>query len=231
MEFIAFTYVGNFISEDLIKEVVFDVFDGANRFFEENNLPLRFLYVGKLKLEPGYLIDIYTPEGKIRAYPLEALVDVLHAKLIHEIEERPDIKMDKMFALTTFPLVSRNPYFDFYEKFLGIHETRLGLRIMVLSMNPFEPPELSGLLRKTGGEDGPEKESQGRLRASLELFKARLLKGVLHEVGHGFGLEHCTNQCVMNPPASMEEWDSRVPGYCRTCLLKLKSNLSSDHRL
>ncbi|NJE31297.1 peptidase M54 [Thermococcus sp. 18S1] len=230
MEFIAFTYVGNFISEDLIKEVVFDVFDGANRFFEENNLPLRFLYVGKLKLEPGYLIDIYTPEGKIRAYPLEALVDVLHAKLIHEIEERPDIKMDKMFALTTFPLVSRNPYFDFYEKFLGIHETRLGLRIMVLSMNPFEPPEFSELLRKAGGEDGPEKESQGRLRASLELFKARLLKGVLHEVGHGFGLEHCTNQCVMNPPASMEEWDSRVPGYCRTCLINLKSNLSPDHR-
>ncbi|QDA31421.1 peptidase M54 [Thermococcus indicus] len=230
MEFIAFTYVGNFISDGLIKEVVFDVFDGANRFFEENNLPLRFLYVGKLKLEPGYLIDIYTPEGKIRAYPLEALVDVLHAKLIHEIEERPDIRMDKMFALTTFPLVSRNPYFDFYEKFLGIHETRLGLRMMVLSMKPFEPPELSRLLKKAGVENGPEKESQGHLKASLELFKARLLKGVLHEVGHGFGLEHCTNQCVMNPPASMEEWDLRVPGYCRKCLLKLKSNLSQDHR-
>jgi len=229
MEFIAFTYVGNFISENLIKEVVFDVFDEANRFFEENNLPLRFLYVGKLKLEPGYLINIPTPEGTIRAYPLEALVDVLHARLLQEIEERPDIKMNKIFALTTFPLVSRNPYFDFYEKFLGIHETRLGIRIMVLSMKPFEPPELSGLLKTAVGDEGLERESQNRLRASLELFKARLLKGVLHEVGHGFGLEHCTNQCVMNPPASMEEWDSRVPGYCRTCFLRLRSNMSPDY--
>ncbi|NJE02902.1 peptidase M54 [Thermococcus sp. MV11] len=221
MEFIAFTYVGNFISEKLIREVVFEVFDEANRFFDENDVPLRFLYVGKLRLEPGYLIDIYTQEGKIRAYPLEALVDVLHAKLLHEIEERPDIKMDKIFALTTFPLVSRNPYFDFYERFLGIHETRLGLRIMVLSMKPFEPPELSVLLRELAGEN-PANGSKERLRASLELFKARLLKGVLHEIGHGFGLEHCNNDCVMNSPSSIEEWDSRLPGYCDSCFIRLK---------
>ncbi|HDZ35552.1 MAG TPA: peptidase M54, partial [Thermococcus sp.] len=90
-------------------------------------------------------------------------------------------------------------------------------------------PELSGLLKTAVGDEGLERESQNRLRASLELFKARLLKGVLHEVGHGFGLEHCTNQCVMNPPASMEEWDSRVPGYCRTCFLRLRSNMSPDY--
>ncbi len=121
MEFIAFTYVGNFVNDGgVMKEVVFDVFDGANRFFEENNLPLRFLYIGKLKLEPGYLINIYSGgEEKIKAYPVEVLVEVLHAKLLGEIEEKPDIRMNRIFALTTFPLVSRNPYFDFYEKFLG----------------------------------------------------------------------------------------------------------------
>ncbi len=220
MEFIAFTYVGNFVEKEIIDRVVFDVFDEANRFFEEGGIPLRFLYIGKLKLEPGYLINLNTPNGKMRVYPLEALVDVLHARLLQEIEERPGIEMDKIFALTTFPLVSRNPYFDFYERFLGIHETRLGLRIMVLSMKPFEPPELSQRLKAL--KEAPDPELKRAVKDELELFKRRLLKGVLHEVGHGFGLEHCSNDCVMNSPSSMEEWDSLFLGYCDSCFINLK---------
>lgn len=234
MEFIAFTYVGNFMEKEVIDEVVFTVFDEANRFFHENDIPLRFLYIDKLKLEPGYLISLNTPEGKIRVYPLEALVDVLHARLLQEIEERPDIRMNKIFALTTFPLVSRNPYFDFYEKFLGIHETRLGLRIMVLSMKPFEPEGLNEMLKEIAGGENPDPGLRRNVREQLTLFKDRVLKGVLHEIGHGFGLEHCSNDCVMNSPASMEEWDSRFPGYCDSCFINLKravewSELSLRH--
>ncbi|ASJ09337.1 peptidase M54 [Thermococcus siculi] len=229
MEFIAFTYVGNFMEREVIDEVVFTVFDEANRFFHESDIPLRFLYIGKLKLEPGYLINLTTPEGKIRVYPLEALVDVLHARLLREIEKNPELKMNKIFALTTFPLVSRNPYFDFYERFLGIHETRLGLRIMVLSMKPFEPEGLGELLKRT-----PDEDTKRLVRERLTLFKDRVLKGVLHEIGHGFGLEHCRNDCVMNSPSSMEDWDSRFPGYCDSCFINLKravewSELSLGH--
>ncbi|ASI98992.1 zinc metalloprotease [Thermococcus celer] len=229
MEFIAFTYVGNFVNDGVMKEVVFDVFDGANRFFEENNLPLRFLYIGKLKLEPGYLINIYSGEEKIKAYPVEVLVEVLHAKLLGEIEEKPDIRMNRIFALTTFPLVSRNPYFDFYEKFLGVQETLVGLRVMLLSMKPFEPPELSELI-KTVQRGSASPAERALLREKLELFKNRLLKGVLHEVGHGFDLGHCTNDCVMNPPSSMGEWDSRMLGYCDSCFINLKRALEWSER-
>lgn len=229
MEFIAFTYAGNFVKEEVIKEVVFTVFDEANRFFEENGLPLRFLYIGKLKLEPGYLINIYTSGGKIRAYPIEVLVEVLHAKLLNEIEERPNIKMNKIFALTTFPLVSRNPYFDFYEKFLGIHETLIGLRVMVLSMKPFEPPELSEFLKRAD-EEGVSEEEKALIKGELELFKNRLLKGVLHEVGHSFDLGHCSNQCIMNSPSTMEEWDSRMLGYCDSCFISLKRAVEWSER-
>jgi len=222
MEFIAFTYVGNFVEREVISEVVFGVFDEANRFFEENDLPLRFLYIGKLKLEPGYLISLQTPEGKMRVYPLEALVEVLYAKLLEEIRKRPNVRMNKIFALTTFPLVTRNPYFDFYEKFLGVHESMTGLRMMVLSMKPFEPPELPTLLSELKSNETVEKDLKWRVKEELELFKKRLLKGVLHEVGHSFGLDHCTNNCVMNSPSTMEEWDSIMVGYCDSCFLSLK---------
>ncbi|NJE84268.1 peptidase M54 [Thermococcus sp. CX2] len=212
MEFIAFTYVGNFVDKEIITDVLFNVFDDANRFFQQNEIPVRFLYIGKLELEPGYLINLNTPEGRIRVYPLEALVEVLYSRLLQEINEKGDIKMNKIFALTTFPLVSRNPYFDFYEKFLGIHEVITGLRIMILSMKPFEVPI------------APDDSAHER-RMKLETFKNRLLKGILHEVGHSFGLEHCSNQCVMHPPANIEEWDSRIPGYCDECLLNLRAAL------
>ncbi|WP_297459800.1 peptidase M54 [Thermococcus sp.] len=219
MEFIAFTYINNFMDRKVVEGVLFEVLDGANRFFRENDLPLRFVYIGRLKLEPGYLISLSTPAGRIKVYPLEAIVDVLHARLLEEIEGRPEMRMNKIFALTTFPLVSRNPYFDFYEKFLGIHETRLGLRIMVLSMKPFEPEGLGEILKDRRDDGNIESES---VREMLTLFRNRVLKGVLHEIGHGFGLEHCSNDCVMNPPASMTEWDSRFPGYCDSCFINLK---------
>ena len=217
MEFIAFTYVNNFMDRKIVEDVVFSVADEANRFFSESGIDVRLLYIGQLRLEPGYLISLNTPEGTLRVYPLEAVIDVLHARLLDEIERDPKIKMNKIFALTTFPLVSRNPYFDFYERFLGIQETRLGLRIMVLSMKPFEPPELKSLLSaESSGVSGRE------LKRHLTTFKGRILKGLLHEVGHGFGLEHCTNECVMNPPDSIKEWDSRPAGYCHSCFINLK---------
>ncbi len=214
MEFIAFTYINNFMDRRVVEDVVFSVVDEANRFFRENGIDVRLLYIGQLRLEPGYLISLSTGEGTLKVYPLEAIIDVLHARLLEEIERDPKIKMNKIFALTTFPLVSRNPYFDFYERFLGIQETRLGLRIMVLSMKPFEPLGLGSLLSE--GESGEE------TRKSLRTFKDRVLKGLLHEVGHGFGLKHCNNECVMNPPNSIEEWDSRPVGYCHSCFVDLK---------
>ncbi|MDI3474558.1 MAG: hypothetical protein PWQ79_426 [Thermococcaceae archaeon] len=220
MEFVAFTYVSNFMDKTVIDDVVFGAFDEVNRFFHENDLPLRLLYIGNLRLEPGYLISLETPEGKIMLYPLEALIDVLHARLLEEIEKEPGIRANKILALTTFPLVSRNPYFDFYEKFLGIHETRLGLRIMVLSVRPFEPDGFRELLKIS--RTNPESEVQKKLKRAAELMKRRVFKGILHETGHGFGLEHCQNDCVMNPPSSIEEWDSRFPGYCDKCFIELK---------
>jgi len=199
VEFVAATYIGNFND----RELIFEVYDEVNRYFSEEGLPLRLLYVGRLEVGPGYVINIQTENGSMKLYPLEAIIEALHSKLLQEIENKGDIRMNKIFALAAFPLVSRNPYFDFFERFFGIQGEVAGLKMMVLSVKPFE----SGI----EGSENPR-----------ELLKRRLVKGVLHEIGHGFGLRHCRNDCVMNPPEKMEEWDSRYPGYCDSCFINLK---------
>jgi len=208
VEFIAATYIGSF--DD--KELILEVYDEVNRYFAREDLPVRMLFVGKLHIPPGYLINLQTERGTLKLYSLEAILDALHSKLLQEIESKGSIRMNKIFALVSFPLVSRNPYFDFYEQFFGIQEERVGLRMMVLSVKPFEPT--------------PPAESGKATSFSRETFKNRLVKGVLHEIGHSFGLPHCENNCVMNPPANMEEWDGRMMGYCDSCFLEIKRKLS-----
>ncbi|ASJ00413.1 zinc metalloprotease [Thermococcus gorgonarius] len=197
--YVGATYVGNFID----KEVIFDIFDEANRYFKENDLPIRFVYFGKLEVGPGYLINIPTEEGNVKGYPLEAVIEALYAKLVSEIQRDSSFPVNRIFGLTTFPLVSRNPYFHIYEKFLGIQQEITGMRIMVLSIKPFESD-------------------------NLVLVKNRVLKGVLHELGHGFGLEHCSNRCVMNPPRDLDDWDGRPLSYCSSCMRNLRSALLAE---
>ncbi|ASJ02483.1 peptidase M54 [Thermococcus profundus] len=199
LSYIGATYIGNFTDKNLI----FEVFDEANRYLAQNDLPIRFLYLGKLEVGPGYLINIPVGDKQVKGYPLEALIEALYARLLQEIHKDESFQMRRIFGLTTFPLVSRNQYFHIYEKFLGFQQDILGMKIMVLSMKPFE------------SED-------------KELMKSRIFKGVLHELGHSFELEHCPNECVMNPPSDIDDWDRRPPAYCSSCMRKLQGALTAE---
>ena len=230
MEFIGFTYVTNFLEETL-RGAMFEVVDDANRLFEDWGLSLRFLYLDSLTLEPGYLINVKTSDGTVRLYPLEVLIDFLDYRLKVEMEKNDDVTMNKIFGRVSFPLASRNRYFDLYESFLGFQTNRVGRRIMVLSMRPFESDVLRMVLRTLENphvEDEVKGLARRILRRELETFKSRLLKGILHEVGHAFGLEHCSNACVMNPPATMEEWDLRPVTFCDSCMEKLRESLGNS---
>ncbi|WP_010477492.1 zinc metalloprotease [Thermococcus zilligii] len=199
LTYIGATYIGNFAD----KELIFEAFDEANRHLGQNNLPVRFVYLGKIEVGPGYLINIPVGEDQVKGYPLEAIIETLYARLLKETSRDEDFPMRRIFGLTTFPLVSRNRYFPIYEKFLGFQQEILGMKIMVLSMKPFE--------------------SKNR-----ELMKARILKGILHELGHGFDLEHCSNSCVMNPPRDLDDWDGRPISYCPSCMRKFQSALTAE---
>ncbi len=57
----------------------------------------------------------------------------------------------------------------------------------------------------------------------LEHVAERVLKEVLHEVGHVFGLDHCSNRlCVMSFSNSVFEVDIKRAAYCKRCYESLK---------
>ena len=54
------------------------------------------------------------------------------------------------------------------------------------------------------------------------LFISRLIKEVLHEVGHLFGLSHCSNpKCVMRFSNSILDTDYKEAKFCLICASKL----------
>jgi len=53
------------------------------------------------------------------------------------------------------------------------------------------------------------------------LFRARLLKEALHELGHSFGLQHCPNNCVMRFSNSVVDVDRKSAFFCSRCVREL----------
>lgn len=60
-----------------------------------------------------------------------------------------------------------------------------------------------------------------------ELFKSRVLKEAVHELGHTFGLTHCDNYCIMKFSNHLGETDQKPVEFCDSCLSKL-SNFLGD---
>jgi len=56
---------------------------------------------------------------------------------------------------------------------------------------------------------------------SEELYRVRILKEVLHELGHSLGLEHCRENCVMRFSNSVYDVDAKPTFFCKKCLAKL----------
>jgi archaemetzincin len=58
-----------------------------------------------------------------------------------------------------------------------------------------------------------------------ELFLQRSIKEILHELGHNFGLLHCSNwDCVMHSSAIIEEVDIKGDKYCPQCMKIIRNN-------
>ncbi len=62
-----------------------------------------------------------------------------------------------------------------------------------------------------------------RLWTDRENYVARVVKEVLHELGHVFGLKHCRSRgCVMNFSNSVFDVDRKCGAFCRSCVRVLR---------
>lgn len=60
------------------------------------------------------------------------------------------------------------------------------------------------------------------LKDDRERLEERMLKEVIHELGHLAGLRHCTQpNCVMASSTSSDELDVKESFYCKVCLKRL----------
>jgi archaemetzincin len=56
------------------------------------------------------------------------------------------------------------------------------------------------------------------LPADLELLRERTVKEVLHELGHTFGLTHCSERdCAMSLATHIQGVDAKTERYCARC--------------
>ena len=56
------------------------------------------------------------------------------------------------------------------------------------------------------------------LPGRVELLRERLVKESAHELGHTFGLRHCTDwRCVMSSSHAVERLDVKTAEFCKAC--------------
>lgn len=64
------------------------------------------------------------------------------------------------------------------------------------------------------------------LREDRDLLFRRLVKEAVHEIGHTFGLTHCTSsECVMRSSTDVEEIDLKGEKFCTHCAGELAGNV------
>lgn len=67
------------------------------------------------------------------------------------------------------------------------------------------------------------------LKRDDKAFISRFRKEVIHELGHLFGLIHCTNPvCVMRSSTYVEDIDQKDHHLCPNCIARLEAGRSAD---
>jgi len=140
----------------------------------------------------------------------------------------------------TIPQLAYDPKRNQYQsvefmRMLNKHVPQDGSRILGITDVDLSIPMLSFLFGQAQ-LDGPvaivslcrlRQEFYG-LPAQDDLVRERLTKEVLHEMGHTFGLVHCSEQsCAMSLSTHIGMVDGKTEKYCSRCGLQLAKRFAS----
>jgi archaemetzincin len=178
---------------------------------------------------------LIVPVGAVAGCDLPALCPPIEQAFRISAAVRRGAPLDPQFAFDTF----RNQYnsTDLLTEILKRYSAHPGKVIGVTSHDLFVPV-LTYVFGEAQLEGQAAVVSAHRLHESFyglnpepALEHQRLVKEVVHELGHTFGLFHCFNMdCVMRSSTAVEEIDIKGREFCEECLEKMKGTQMADDR-
>ncbi len=144
--------------------------------------------------------------------------------LRHELTKRLPL-LDLEIAILNNVAVPRRSYNPKRKQFLAAHflkiaQTQSGNKVLGITNVDLYTPELNFIFGQAeiNGKTcviSLNRLKQGALRL---LFKGRMIKEAVHELGHTFGLRHCEDKfCVMHFSNRLADTDLKGEDYCNDC--------------
>jgi archaemetzincin len=171
------------------------------------------------------------PVGQVDARALELLQHRFEEELGWEVTVAPSIAM---------PAVAYDPKREQYE---AIHILRAVIeaapkdaaRVLGVVDADLFIPMLTFVFGQAQLKGKAALMSLSRLRQeyyglppNAQLYHKRIEKEAMHEVGHTFGLIHCTEKnCAMALSNSIQQVDGKLAEYCRSCAILLQDSVHS----
>lgn len=160
---------------------------------------------------------------------LEPLVNPLAVTFRCKVEVTKAMPLNGSFALNvsrnqygSTPLISAllEKFEDFNGKILGVTSGDLFVPVLTYV---FGEAQLDGKVAVVSSHR--LRDEYYGLQQNVDLLELRLIKEAIHELGHAFGLLHCSNyMCVMHSSTGVEEIDVKTEKLCAECRNKLVNN-------